>query len=734
MSTPAQKRLRLVSVFAVSLAACADEAVDPVNNTDAAPGDVSDAGGDSGNPGDATGTDGVDDTIGDNPDTELRPDAADVSADPDVDVDVAPPGIDPGFKAIHRLNRAEYNNTVRDLFLTTQRPADDFPADDISLGFDNIAETLTISPLHIDLALRAAELLVNEAILIPLAPRTRQPFEAELLTATSGGSSGGGWNLWSNGQVYTTVRVDYDGRYVMTAVAEQDEAGADPAQMVFRVDGADRATFAVPNGRGRPGVFTAELDLTAGEHEIAVAFTNDFYQEEPRADRNLVVDSFEVDGPVDLVIGENTIREAIFTCSPAEADAWRACARQILEGFVPRAWRRPPTDEEYERLELLIERALAIDTTFDAAVGVAMQAALVSPAFLYRVEGDLADGGTTPHALNAYEIASRLSYFLWSSMPDAELFELAASDALLDPTVIEAQVERMLADPRAEALIENFAGQWLFIRNVANAAPDPWLYPNFDDALRESMQREMEIFFGTFVFNDRNMLEMLTADSTFVDGRLAAHYGIEGVEGDEFVEVTGTGRGGLLRQAGLLTALSYPGRTSPVRRGKFILGQLLCSEPEPPPADAGGLQEGDELAGLSLRERMEMHRRDPSCAACHSTMDPLGFGLEHYDALGAWRDFYGEDPIDATGVLPDGSSFDGAEELAEVIAANDGYARCIADKLFTYALGRPVKPEDAATIHSITQQFGEGGYRFSELATAIATSEAFRMRRGEGAE
>jgi len=504
--------------------------------------------------------------------------------------------------------------------------------------------------------------------------------------------------------------------------------------MVFRVDGVDRAAFAVPNERGRPGIFSAEIELTAGSHEIAVAFTNDYYLAEPRADRNLIVDSFEVDGPIDLVIGENPIRESIITCTAPAADAWRACARQILEGFVPRAWRRPPTDEEYERLELLIERALAIDTSFEGAVGVGLQAALVAPSFLYRIERDLADGATTAHELDSFELASRLSYFLWSSMPDAELFELAAAGTLRDPGVIGAQVERMLRDPRAEALVENFAGQWLFIRNVANAAPDPWLYPNFDDALRESMQREMELFFGTFVFEDRNMLEMLTADSTFVDGRLAAHYGIEGVDGDTFVEVSGTGRGGLLRQAGLLTALSYPGRTSPVRRGKFILGQLLCSEPDPAPADAGGLQEGDELSGLSLRERMEMHRRDPSCAACHSTMDPLGFGLEHYDALGAWRDFYGEDPIDATGVLPDGTSFDGAEELAEVIAANDAYARCIADKLLIYALGRPVKPEDAATIHSITQQFGEGGYRFSQLATAIATSEAFRMRRGEGAE
>ena len=504
-------------------------------------------------------------------------------------------------KTIHRLNRAEYDNTVRDLLGTSLRPSADFPDDDVAHGFDNIADVLTLSPVHI------------------------------------------------------------------------------------------------------------ELYATAARRVIA-----------------------------DALRAESDSRDELMVCEPVGAESLAEvenCLAEVVSEFLPRAWRRPVTDVEIERLVGFGASVIEAGDSFDVAVSLVMEAALASPNFVFRVEqhpelsAEEVAAGDVPW-LDDYALASRLSYFLWSSMPDEELFALAAEGRLQDAAEIERQVRRMLEDPKSDALVENFAGQWLYLRNIDRAAPDVWSYPEFNDELRASMREEMELFFATFISEDRSMLELLTADDSFVDPVLAAHYGLDEFDGEGFERVyfSGVPRGGLLGQAGILMALSYPTRTSPVRRGKFILGQLLCQEPPPPPPGVEGLPETEDVEGLSLREQMERHRTDPTCASCHATMDPLGFGLENYDGVGQWRDSYGDEPVDAVGLLPDGRQFDGGQDLAALIADDPAFPRCISQTLFMYANGRPIELADRAAVLSVGESFEESGYRFADLAVAIATSIPFRAR------
>jgi hypothetical protein len=316
-------------------------------------------------------------------------------------------------------------------------------------------------------------------------------------------------------------------------------------------------------------------------------------------------------------------------------------------------------------------------------------------------------------------------------MPDAELFEAAAAGELQNPAEITRQVRRMLADDRSDALVDGFANQWLYIRDIDNVFPDIWIFPDFDEALREAMIREMELFFESFVHEDRSMLELLTAPDTFVNERLARHYGIEGVRGPEFVRVSldGLPRSGILSQAGLLTVLSTPLRTSVVRRGKWVLGQLLCAEPPPPPPGVEGLM-ADEIEAATLRERLEIHRAQPACAACHAAMDPIGFGLENYDGIGGWRELDDGLPVDSTGVLPDGREFSGAVELSGILSEDQRFTQCLVDQLYTYALGRGVIETDRPYLRDIARGFIDANRRFEELAIQIATSEPFRNRRG----
>lgn len=506
--------------------------------------------------------------------------------------------MDPGRVTIRRLNRAEYNNTIRDLLGIHFHPADDFPSDDVGYGFDNIGDVLSLSPLLMEKYLAAAEKIAEKAVALP----------------------------------------------------------------------------------------------------------------EPR--------------------------RHLFTCKPTPGHE-AACARKILRDFARRAFRRPATKEEVDRLVRCVKLAQKEGASFERSIQLAVEAVLVSPNFLFRVEIDPRPNDPMARRMvNDYELASRLSYFLWSSMPDEELFALAAQGKLHDPKVLTAQARRMLKDPKAQALAENFAGQWLQLRNLANVAPDPARFPDFNDKLRAAMRTETELFFKAVMNEDRSVLDFIDARYTYLNEPLARHYGIPGVKGEQFrrVTLTDSRRGGLITQASILTVTSNPTRTSPVKRGKWVLEQLFGTPPPPPPP--GVTQLADDKKGPlvgTLRQRMEQHRKDPMCASCHARMDPIGFGLENFDAVGRWRTKDGGLPVDASGTLPGGQSFNGPAQLKAILKSKKGlFVRCLSGKMLTYALGRGLEPADTCVVDTIAKTVEKNNYRFSALITAIVQSAPFRQRRGDG--
>jgi hypothetical protein len=501
---------------------------------------------------------------------------------------------DPGRVTIRRLNRVEYYNTVRDLAGIKFQPADDFPADDVGYGFDNIGDVLSMPTLLMEKYLAAAE-----------------------------------------------------------AIGE--------------------AAFKNPETRRR-------------------------------------------------------------ILSPGAGATTPAAARQILERFAGLAFRRPVTPGELDRLVGFVELAKKNGDSFETGIQLGLQAILVSPHFLFRVEIDREPNNPKAvHPVSDYELATRLSYFLWSSMPDEQLFGEAKQGTLRKN--LEAQVRRMLKDPRAHALVDNFGGQWLQTRNLKTAAPDPNMFPTFTNELRADMLRETEMFFEAVVREDRSILDFLDADFTFLNERLARHYGIDGVKGDQLrrVRLTDGRRGGVLTQASILTITSNPTRTSPVKRGKWILENILGTPPPPPPPDAGELSDDkNAILSGSLRQRMEKHRRNPSCASCHQRMDPLGFGFENFDAIGAWRTKDGEFTIDPSGVLPGGKSFRGPSELKAILKSRDKeFARCLTEKMLTYALGRGLEYYDKCVLDEIAADLAKKQYRFSSLVIDIVKSDPFQKRRGK---
>jgi len=640
------------------------------------------------------------------------------------------PGTDPGRVTIHRLNRSEYNNTVRDLLGTQQRPADSFPADDFGLGFDNIADVLSTSPLQAELYELAAEGLIAEAMKLPITEATLWKFEAEEALASVGAKSGEAWNLYSNGEVYATTEIPHTGKYLFRARVWAQQAGPDLAHLNLTVDQVPVFMVDTDAVANNAKIYEVEVDLTAGVHKFAVEFTNDYYDPDNMADRNLLVDWFSVEGPQDLIQGENEQRTRIMICDPV-ADGEPSCGRAILRAFVRRAWRRPPTDLEIDQLYAFISAAKAAGQDFEAGLRVALQAALVSPYFVYRVELDPAPTDLTPHPLSDHELASRLSYFLWSSMPDEPLLAAADQGLLQDPGQLEAQALRMLEDPRAVALIDNFAGQWWLIRNVEVAFKDVLLYPQWNAEMKASMREELRLFAASFFAAERNMLEMLTSTRSFVDQRLADHYGLEGAFGPDFVEADfgAAPYQGILNKAGLMTVLSHADHTSPVKRGKWVLENLLCQVPPPPPP--GVDTKLDPVVGKTQREMLEAHREDPKCVGCHIVMDPLGFGLEHYDPLGKWRDLENGLPIDPSGTLPNGNYFADGLAMQTLISAEPDFSRCVARKTFIYALGRATSLADLPHLNAIVAGFEGSDYRFSDLVLHLVTSDVFRQRRGD---
>ncbi|HEV3027024.1 MAG TPA: DUF1592 domain-containing protein, partial [Planctomycetota bacterium] len=439
----------------------------------------------------------------------------------------------------------------------------------------------------------------------------------------------------------------------------------------------------------------------------------------------------EVEGPLHDTWPPESHRR-IFVSKPGLSLTKRQAAAENVARFARLAYRRPISPAELEKLLALFDLADKQGDSFEAAVKLPLQAVLVSPRFLFRIERDGA-GDSGAHRLDDFELASRLSYFLWSTMPDGDLFELAEKGTLHRPEVYEAQVRRMLKDPKAKSLAENFAIQWLQLRRLEAQAPDPRRFPGWDEALRNAMHDEPALLFDEIVREDLSVLELLGARHTFLNERLAKHYGVSGVKGPDMrrVELTDPRRGGILTMGAVLTVTSNPTRTAAVKRGKWVLETILGTPPPPPLPDAGELKdETDEDRKLSLRHRLEKHRADPSCAACHKRMDPIGFAFENYDPIGAWRDADGPHPIDTAASLPDGSSFQGPAELrALILSRRDQFVRCLAEKLLTYALGRGVEYCDASTVREISRAVAGNGYRMSTLVLEIARSYPFQFRR-----
>lgn len=530
----------------------------------------------------------------------------------------------PGRVTMRRLNRTEYKNTIRDLIGVDFDPTEDFPADDVGHGFDNIGDVLTLSPVLLERYLAAAETIAQRAILTKVpAPR-------------------------------------------------------------------------------------------------------------------------KLEGPLDTRLAN---QRRLLACAPDKPKAEQT--REVLQRLALRAYRRPPSGAEVERLARLVETTEAAGESWEAGVQAALQALLCSPKFLFRVELDDRPDSPDTRPLDEYQLASRLSYFLWSTMPDDELLALAEKGQLT--ASLEDQARRMLKDPRSRALIESFARQWLQIQRLQTAAPDAEMFPQFDDRLRAAMLKETDLFFESVVREDRSILELIDADYTFVNGPLARLYGIadtqgnavgqkaerpggQPIRGPEFqrVALQGRARGGLLTQASVLTVTSNPTRTSPVKRGRWVLEQVLGEPPPPPPPKVPELpNDAQAVAGASLRQRMEIHRQNPSCANCHLKMDAIGFALENYDAIGAFRTKDGKFDIDASGKFPDGRTFQGAEDLKSVLKEqHEAFSRCLAEKLLTYALGRGLEHYDRPSVDRIIAALTHNQQRFSTLVVEIVKSDPFRLRRG----
>ncbi len=650
--------------------------------------------------------------------------------------EVAPAPVDPGRVTFHRLTRREYNATVRDLMGTTLQPADDFPADDFGYGFSNIADVLSTSPLHVELYELAADALITEIFPYGTEPTVTTTVEIETLSLTDGVDFyGWAWQLIDVGSIEVPFDVLSAGPTNVSLRAFATLAGDASPQVRLDIDGVEAAVFDVSAPEALPGTYSAVVDLTAGTHTATLTYLNEYRSSED-GDRNVMFDRVDATGPLDIAIAPSAGRALVVTCDPATLGEV-PCAEEIVDGFASRAWRRPITAEEHTTLLGLYATARNLGSDWEEAIGVVLRAVLVDPRFTFKWEVDPEPESPTPRALTPWELASRLSYFLWSSIPDDRLRARAADGSLLRDDVLEGEVRRMLSDPKASALLDGLATEWLYTEVVAEAAPDPTLFPTFDEGLRSAMMTESRLFVADILLSDRSFLDLIDAEETWVDGRLAEHYGLAAPSGDGFAKVStaGSGRKGLLSQGGLLTALSYPSRTSPIRRGKWVVGNLLCEAPAPPAITPEiEVQDTGSTEVLSLRQQMEQHREDPACASCHLVMDEIGFALEPFDAIGRPRtiDDFGA-PIDATGTMPDGTPFEGVAELADILARDPKVPFCAAQNTFTYALQRPPRPHEVPTLDAIVTRFAEGGWRFADLAVGIALSDSFRYRVGDDA-
>lgn len=632
----------------------------------------------------------------------------------------------PGRVTVRRLSRTEYDRTISDLFGVTTELSQNFPPDDLGYGFDNIGDAVSFSTLHLEKYAAAAADIANNTIVVEDADNPPVlHFEAEAMQCSLRRSyrAGGFGVLVSNGAFLARTDLPRAGEYIIRARACAEQAGGDLARMAFRADRRTLKTVEVPQTKREPGIHELRATLAAGPQVVSVAFTNDYYRPEnpdpKNRDRNLLVDWVEIIGPVDAAPLSRGHRWLL-----ADSDE-----RAIVTRMIDRVWRRPAQSTEVERLADLMREVVDAGEPLESGARLALQAALVSPHFLFRVEPDTAAPTGEIEDLSSYALASRLSYFLWSSTPDEELLELARTNALSTPDTLAAQARRLLADPRASALAENFAGLWLELRRLSEVEPDATVFPSFTDELRDAMRRESELLFDSIVKDERAVLDLLHADYTFVNERLAAHYGIEGITGDHFrrVPVLDDRRRGVLGHASIHTITSHPTHTSPVRRGKWILDQLLDDPPPPPPPGNDAFRE-EEVGHLkTLREKLAVHRAKPECASCHDRMDPLGLALENFDPIGRWRDEEGGAAIDATGALPDGRAIDGPTELREVLGEGRAFVRCLLTKLFLYGIGREPDPGDRVALDTLSREL-PGEPTVADLVVAIVRLDAFHRR------
>jgi len=635
-----------------------------------------------------------------------------------------------GRVTLRRLNRSEYNNTVRDLLGIDLRPADAFPPDDVSDGFDNLGDVLTLPPLLLDKYVDAADRILDRALVLDgPAPVLDRTLEAE--TYEKAKVADGVAEVALEREFGETVDAPAEGSYEVRIRAGQDRSPDGVAVVVVKVDGVDLGVLRVTAPPDRRQEVSASILLQAGPRRFSVrhspARAYDA-KKETLPETRLFLDRVRIAGPERAL----SHRRIFFT----EATD-RPAARAILERFAARAFRRPARADEVDRLLALYDRGPAQGKDFARAVRLGLWSVLVSPHFLFRVERDRPDrdaSGAAP--LDDWALACRLSYFLWSSMPDEALSELAARGRLREPAALVEQARRMLADPRAEAFVENFGLQWLGLRKLEALQPDRELFPQFTESLRRAMLDEAFLFFAHVLREDLSVLDFVDADYTFLNETLARHYGVKGVQGAPMRRVTlpDRNRGGVVTMAGVLTVTSHPTRTSAVKRGKWILEEILGAPPPPPPPNVPELEESTkhrpDAKNLTLRKRLEIHRADPNCFDCHKRMDVLGLGLENFDPLGRWRDKDAGQPIDASGTLPGGESFKTPAELKRILSASrDEFARALAEKLFTYALGRRLEGYDRREVTRAVEELRAREYRFSALIEAVVTSYPFRYRK-----
>ena len=642
----------------------------------------------------------------------------------------------PGRPSAYRLNRSQYANAIRDLIALEIDSASLLPADDSGYGFDNIGDVLTVSPMLLEKYLSAAanisRLAVGDSSIsatsvdYPIHPATVQTEResAELPVGSRGGIA---------------IRHEFplDAEYVIKVRLQRGKdattivGNSEQRELDIRLDGSRLKLFTV---NASDDDLEVRVAAKAGPHIVAATFLKDTVKPEGILDSTGNQAFFEGVGTVSIggpygakVPGDTPSRRKIFICRPSGSHDEDTCATKIITALARRAYRRPIQADEIPALLIPYKTARG-HGTFEDGIRMALERILVSPNFLFRVEIDppgISPG--TAYRIREIDLASRLSFFLWSTIPDDELFDLAERGKLKEPAILEQQVRRMLADPRANTLVSNFVNQWLYLRNMENVLPDPAAFPGFDENLRVALARETDLFFQSMLREDRSILELLGANYTFLNERLARHYGISGIHGTEFRRVTLSNeeRKGLLGQGSVLTVTSYPNRTSPTLRGKWLLENLLGSPPPPPPPNVPSLKEDQDVRNLTMRQRMELHQSNAACSSCHSRMDPLGYALENFDGLGRWRD-----GVDSSGILPDGTKVAGPVGLRNVLLSKkDQFIQTLTERLLTYALGRGVEPSDMPAVRKIIRNAASNDYRWSSLIIGVVNSVPFQMRR-----